>query len=118
MSSIGFWQLIWSEIWWKWNRPSSEPLTMSDLACHYFNLIEATAWFTFAVLVIWRWLRFRKSWLEVAYAAAFVMFGVSDAIESQVLTSWLLWWKAFNLLILFRLRSLILRRFYPDRRLF
>jgi hypothetical protein len=107
-----------TETWWRWNRPASEPLMVNDYACHYFNFVEGTAWFVFAGLVLRRWWRFRRSPLEIAYAVAFLLFGISDFVEAWALTSWLLWWKLVNLVALFQLRVIVLRRFYPDRRLF
>ena len=80
--------------------------------------MEATAWFLFAALVLYRWWRHRRSSLELWYALAFVLFGLSDLIEARWLTSWLLWWKGVNLVALFWLRRTVLRRYYPDARLF
>ena len=109
---------IWFETWWKWNPSPHQPSSLQDILCHYFNLIEAAVWFVFAILVFRRWLKCRRSSLEIAYAFAFLVFGVSDVIEAWKLTSWLLWWKAVNLIILFLLRRTIIRRYYPDQRLF
>jgi hypothetical protein len=72
----------------------------------------------FAALVLLRWRRYRRSRLEFVYAIAFVTFGVWDLIEGWWLTSWLLWWKALNLIALFWLRRTILRRWYPQLRVF
>jgi len=111
-------QLLWTETWWTWNRPPRDPLLFHDFACHYFNLCEATVWFVIAALVLKRWWTFRRSFLEVGYAIAFLLFGISDVIEAWNLTSWLLWWKAINLVALFQFRRTIIGRYYPDRRLF
>lgn len=108
----------WHETWWTWNRPVHEAHTFQDIACHYFNLIEVAAWFTFAAQVLIRWTRFRRSPLELLYALAFLLFGISDLVESQRLTSWLLWWKVANLAVLFWLRKIMLTRYYPGQRLF
>jgi hypothetical protein len=91
---------------------------LHDVVCHYFNLFEAAAWFTFAILVLRRWSRLRRSPLEVLYGLAFLTFSISDGIEAWQLTSWLLWWKLVNLVLLLSLRSKILRKCYPDARLF
>ena len=90
----------------------------NDYACHYFNLCEAAAWFFFSLLVFQRWWIYRRSVLEIGYAVAFVLFGVSDVVEAWMLTSWLLWWKAVNLTVLYLFRRTVMRQFYPDSRLF
>lgn len=109
---------LWFETWWAWKRPANLAPSFQDLACHYFNLFEASVWFVFAGLVVYRWFRFRQSSLEIVYAIAFLVFGVSDVIEAWRLTSWLLWWKVANLILLFRLRQLVMRRYYPNHRLY
>lgn len=111
-------RILFFETWWSWSRNSNEPHTWTDIACRSFNVIEAVAWFVFAGLVLHRWNRRRQSSLELWYALAFVLFGVSDVIETWSLTSWLLWWKAVNLLALFALRRTIMRRFHPQARVF
>ena len=111
-------RILWFETWWSWSRPAGKPYLWTDIACRGFNFVEATAWFLFAALVLYRWWRHRRSSLELWYALAFVLFGLSDLIEARWLTSWLLWWKGANLVALFRLRRTVLRRYYPDSRLF
>jgi hypothetical protein len=91
---------------------------LSNFICHYFNLVEAFVWMIFAVLVLRRWIRLRRTPLEAGYATAFLLFGISDVIESEVLTSWLLWWKVVNVVVLFQLRRLIMHRHYPGCRLY
>jgi len=109
--------LFW-QTWWSWSRSANDPVNWMDRACHYFNFVEATAWFVFSLLVVSRWRRSRCSHLELWYALAFVLFGISDVIEAWVLKSWLLWWKAINLLALFLLRRVVMRRFYPMAKVF
>lgn len=116
MSEIA--RIVWFETWWSWSRPPSEPYLWTDIACRSFNFVEAAAWFVFAALVLRRWCRTRRSGFELAYALAFVLFGVSDLIEAWWLTSWLLWWKGLNLIALFRLRQLVLKRHYPESKLY
>lgn len=121
MDDITFQQMVrwlFTETWWSWDRPPEGRFEFNDVACHYFNLLEAIAWFTFSVLVLRRWCRFRRSWMEIAYATAFVTFGLSDLVEAWKLTSWLLWWKLINLTLLFSLRSIVIRRYYPGSRIF
>lgn len=110
--------ILFFKTWWSWTRGANEPYTWTDIACRSFNVVEAAAWFIFAVLVLIRWQRHRNSNLELWYALAFVLFGVSDVVEAFFLTSWLLWWKGVNLVALFLLRGRIMRRFYPDAKVF
>ena len=56
--------------------------------------------------------------LEIAYSFAFLTFGVTDFREAYALDSWLIWLKAGNLLILLWLRSLVIKRFYPESKLY
>lgn len=109
---------LFLKTWWTWNRAANEPISEIDYACHVFNLVEALSWFTFAVLVLVRWWRNRRSGSELWYALAFVVFGISDGIEAWILTSWLLWWKAINLLCLFLLRRHVMRQHYPLAKVF
>ena len=111
-------RVLWFETWWSWPRPASDPYLWTDYACRGFNFVEAAAWFVFAALVLRRWQRHRRSGLELWYALGFVLFGISDLIETQYLTSWLLWWKGVNLVALFWLRRTVLLRYYPESRLF
>jgi hypothetical protein len=111
-------RILFSETWWSWSRAGNEPHTWTDVACRSFNVVEASAWFIFAVLVFRRWRRFRKSRIELWYGVAFVLFGISDVVETWALTSWLLWWKAANLLVLFRMRHIVIRRFHPDAKVY
>lgn len=111
-------RILWFETWWRWIRPANDPLLPHDYACHYFNLLEAAIWFIFSALVIRRWRTGRRSPLELGYAAAFLLFGASDVVEAWILTSWLLWWKAANLIALIVLRREVIRRLYPGSRLY
>ena len=109
---------LFVETWWTWDRAPGQALSLQDHLCRYFNIFEATAWFIFAILVFFRWLRYRRSATEIAYMIAFFLFGVSDIIEAWKLTSWLLWWKVLNLVVIFSLRRSMIRWHYPDQRLF
>lgn len=85
---------------------------------HWLNLIEGSLWLVFAGLVSRRWLRHRRSPQELLYALSFVTFGLSDYVEAYRLTSWLILFKAANLAVLLYLRSILIRRFYPQSRVF
>jgi hypothetical protein len=113
-----FARILFWQTWWSWSRADNEPYTWIDIACRDFNFVEAACWFLFAAFVLLRWQKYRRSSLELGYALAFVLFGVSDLIEAWFLTSWLLWWKAINLVALYLLRRSVMRRFYPDAKVF
>jgi hypothetical protein len=65
-----------------------------------------------------RFIRFRRSWLELAYAIAFVAFGLSDFKEAYRLESWLLLFKGINLIALLWLRHLVIRNWYPTSKIY
>jgi len=103
------------QTWWSYERDAGQ---WFSTAYHWFNLFEGAAWLIFALLVLRHWRQSRQSARERWYAAAFVTFGLTDFREAWYQQSWLLWVKGVNLLALFRLRRIILRRYYPEARLF
>ena len=107
---------LWWHTWWTYRRPNG--VSWVEVPYHAFNLIEGTIWILLAGLVAGRYLRRRHSRWELAYALAFFTFGGTDFLEAQALTSWLLWLKGVNLVVLLRLRSIVLRRFYPTSQLY
>ena len=108
--------LLWWHTWWQYDPNGS----VSDLVWqHGFNLFEGVCWGAFGTLVIRRHLRSRKSKrLELSYAFAFFLFGISDFIQAYLLTSWLLVWKLLNLIALLVLRKLTIKTYYPDSKVF
>ncbi len=84
----------------------------------WFNVVEGIFWLVFAALVLRRYLKHRRSPTELAYAAAFFTFGLSDFRESYILQSWLVLFKGINLAALLWLRWYVLRRFYPEIKAF
>lgn len=107
-------ELLFRRTWWTYGARGNDP--WFEVPYHAFNLFEGAAWLVFAGLVARRYLRQRRSPLEVLYASAFAAFGLTDLVEAFALSSWLVWMKLANLLILARLRSVIVRRFYPAGR--
>lgn len=106
--------LLWTHVWWRYPpRPGWE-----SRLYHGFNLAEGAVWCVFAVLVLARWWRRRKSAGEIGYATAFLTFGLTDFIEAWISTSSLLWLKLLNLFVLFALRRRALSHWYPGRRLY
>ena len=99
--------------WWRYNAADS-----LHQIYHFFNLGEAVVWLVFGCLVLARFNRHRKSWLEVTYAFAFLLFGLTDLREAFVLQSWLILVKGMNLVALLWLRWIVIRRSYPTSKLY
>lgn len=108
------WQWLTNSLW---RYSVVQPSTFS-VAYHWFNLGEGLAWCLIALLVLRRFMKTRRSSLEVVYAIAFVTFGVSDFVEAYALTVWLILAKGVNLLAILSLRRFILRHYYPEARAF
>lgn len=100
--------------WWIWDAATAGS---GDIAYRWFNLAEAGAWFIFGTLVLTRWSRNRRSGLEVAYALAFVAFGLTDVREAWEQSASLFAVKGVVLAFLLTLRWLLHRRHYPESRL-
>ncbi len=101
--------------WWTYNSIGDPWI---EVPYHAFNLFEGAAWLTISALVLRRFLRYRHSKIEIAYALAFFTFGLTDFREAYVLQSWLIWLKIANLLLLFWLRALVIKRHYPESKLY
>lgn len=95
--------------------PASEALV--DYAPWYvgFNWFEAVCWFAFALFVLIRHLRYRRTWFEPMYALTFVVFGLSDVIETAGLTVLLLLLKMVCVIALIALRHIVVQH-HPGRR--
>lgn len=107
--------LIFFRTWWRY-RPGETPWL--SVPYHLFNLGEGTVWLVFAGLVLRRHVREPRSRLEVWYALAFLTFGLTDLRESYALDSWLIWAKLVTLIVLLRLRSIVIARYYPGSKLY
>ncbi|TWU47808.1 hypothetical protein [Rubripirellula reticaptiva] len=101
--------LLVQRTWWRY--PPSGNNLFNELY-HWFNIAEGTVWFVLSWLVIRRYWMHRNSRLEIAYSILFLAFGVTDFLESYALTSWLIWLKIFNVLQLFVVRRIVIRRYY------
>jgi hypothetical protein len=104
-----------SKPWWIWRPDQASPW---DYVYRSFNLFEASVWFIFAGLVAFRWGRHRQSPVELVYAAAFAAFGLTDVAEAWQQSAWLVAFKAVNLAALLALRAKVMRRWYPESRLY
>jgi hypothetical protein len=49
---------------------------------------------------------------------AFLTFGLTDFREAYELASWLVWIKLLNLIALYLLRRIVMKRYYPASKLF
>ena len=107
--------LLWHQVWWTY--PRRDGIDWVDVPYHVFNLVEGMVWVVLAALVLRRYLSHQRSTVELAYALAFLTFGLTDFREAYCLSSWLLWVKGLNLLILLWLRSIVIRVSYPASKL-
>ena len=103
-----------TDTWWTYH-PSGGWFTH---VYSWFNLLEGWFWLLFAILVLRRYLKHRRSPTELLYALAFFTFGLSDFREAYVLETWLVVFKAVNLAALVYLRWHVLRTYYPQCRAF
>lgn len=107
--------ILWFRAWWRYPQPTDP---WFSIPYHIFNLFEGVCWVWFACLVFGRYWKFRHSKIEIVYSLAFFTFGLTDFREAYVLQSWLVWAKLANLIVLVVLRSIVMERYYPDRKLF
>lgn len=105
--------LLFTHTWWSWPRDAAMPYSF---VYRGFNLAEGVAWTVCAGIVLRRFLVHRHSGFEVLYAAAFLMFGMTDFVEVSRQTSWLIWLKGINLLVLLAVRRHVRKRYYPESR--
>ena len=101
--------------WWIYDRDFHLPYSA---AYHWFNILEGVAWLVFALLVVMRHWRYRRSQIEWLYAFAFVTFALSDFREAWIQQSWLIWFKIGNIVALYWLRKWIIRDHYPDSKVY
>lgn len=92
----------------------------SPLATGYsiLNLLEAIAWFAVAAWVLRR--HFKRdtggAW-DYAYFALFVVFGLSDVMESQLVPLWLIAAKGAIFIAILLVRWIVVRRYYPGAKM-
>jgi hypothetical protein len=55
---------------------------------------------------------------RASVAVAFLTFGLTDFREAYELASWLVWIKLLNLIALYLLRRIVMKRYYPASKLF
>jgi hypothetical protein len=108
-------ELLFTSTWWKYD---PDDRSLFSVSYRSFNLVEGTVWIGFGVLVLRRFLKHRRSRLELWYAVAFVLFGLTDFREMYAMQSWLLWTKLAVLIYLLWLRKIVMRRYYPESRVY
>lgn len=109
---------LWLHTWWSY-AGSEDPLHAE--VYRWINLIEGLFWVGFAAAVLIRRAkqpRAKRSGIEFAYAAAFLLFAMTDFREAVALQTWLIWLKLVNLIALWWLRKRVMRDYYPDSKLF
>jgi hypothetical protein len=107
--------IIFVRTWWRYTPEDGQWFTV---LYHWFNIAECCAWVVCSGLVLRRFLCHRKSPSEIYYAIAFLTFAVTDFAEAWSQSSWLIWLKLLNLIVLFQLRRKIMSRYYPTAKLY
>ena len=108
-------EIIFIRTWWQYTPDDVQWFTA---IYHWFNLAEGCAWVVCSWLVFRRFLIHRKSRSEICYAVAFLTFAITDFVEAWEQSSWLIWLKLVNLIVLIQLRRTIMSRYYPTAKLY
>ncbi len=109
---------LWLHTWWSFGQ-SQDPI--HAWIYRGINLVEGMFWVGFAAAVLIRRAkqpRDQRSTLELWYALAFFVFGLTDFREAVALQSWLIWLKLANLIVLLLLRKRVMKTLYPASKLF
>ena len=99
------------------NATDWEAMTTVDYFLVGFNSIEAMIWFGCAAYVIRRNARSHRSSQERLYGVLFVLFGVTDIVETLQVSSPLIWIKLFVLIPLFVVRRKVIVTYEPRPKL-
>jgi hypothetical protein len=107
---------LWHRTWWSYAGADDR---LHAAIYRGMNLVEAVFWFVFAALVAVRAIRHhRLTGLEGVYALLFFTFGLTDVREAWALQSWLILVKLANLIALIWIRGELMRRHYPQAKLY
>lgn len=107
---------LWLHTWWSY-AASEDPLHAN--VYRGINLIEGLFWVGFFAAVLARHVRNKdRRPIELAYAFAFLCFGLTDFREAIALQSWLIWVKLINLIILIGLRKRVMNSLYPEAKVY
>ena len=94
-----------------------QAMTPVDYCLVGFNSIEALIWFGCAAYVFRRNARLHNSGREQLYGVLFVLFGMTDIVETIQVSSPLIWIKLFVLIPLFVMRRMVLGTYNPTPKL-
>jgi hypothetical protein len=108
-------EVIFVRTWWRYTPGDGQWFTA---IYHWFNIAEGCVWILCAGLVLRRFLIHRKSAAEIYYAIAFLTFAITDFAEAWEQSSWLIWLKLLNLIVLFQLRRTIMSWYFPTAKLY
>jgi hypothetical protein len=112
MLAITIMEFMFTELW---RYSASDPSPYQPIY-RTINAVEACFWFGFCIAVCIRYARHRKSILEIGYAIAFLLFGLSDVAEMFVVTPALIAAKAVVLVVLLLLRYILIKWYYIGSR--
>ena len=107
--------ILFTHTWWQYNVHSVD---LFDTIYHWFNILEGCAWILFALLVLIRFLKNCCSTLELWYCFSFFSFAMTDFYEAFAQTSWLIWLKLINLILLLMIRRKVMTKHYPAAKLY
>lgn len=96
-------------------KAGNQPEGWFEVSYVYFNWFEAASWFVLAAFIAWRYLKNRRSPVELLYALCVMLFGVTDVLEVYELTLGLFLVKALVLLSILLCRGKVLRLYEPKR---
>ncbi|MEM9882940.1 MAG: hypothetical protein AAF800_08490 [Planctomycetota bacterium] len=106
-----FWPAMAYALW----RYDAEAADWVAHAYHWLNVTEAFAWFAVAVYVGRRLVRQHRATVwESVYVMLFVVFGVSDLIESRVVPVWLIVAKGLIFAGIVGVRWKLVKDHYPQ----
>lgn len=108
-------EIVFIRSWWRYTPNDGQWFTA---IYHWFNIAEGIAWVVCSGLVFRRYLTHRRSRLEICYAVAFLTFAITDFKEAYEQSSWLIWLKLLNLIVLFLLRHRVMTHHYPAAKLY
>lgn len=83
----------------------------------WFNIVEAILWCGVGIYILNRYLSYKKSYWELAYAGLFFIFGWTDIREVADLPVWLLLFKGLVLAGIIVARFYLVRNFYHGSKL-
>lgn len=99
-------EALWTQPWWTYDPAQA---TLWDHSYRNFNHFEGFVWTVFAILVLRRWQTHHRSRWELVYAAAFLLFGLTDFREAFVQSAPLVLLKVVVLGVLWWSRRVVTR---------